>query len=596
MLINSTLIYCLIPELKFRLLRGRIHKVKQSEDGKELIFSVKNDNKFVHLFYSSDPVNCRIELRAQRDFERVKERFSDSRLFQAILRAEIKRIEQIDFDRIITITLVKRTELEPEKKLDLVFELTGRNTNAILVDKKEGTILDCLKKIGPARSRYRQIAPGLKYVPPPPPGRRNPLEVKEEEFKQSLSHKPQTNISSFLLDTFSGIDKLLAQKITLDSSIPEDKKISELTDVEKEKIIWSFQDTFLKVKTHKINPHTVLDEKRSPVAVSPFDLSFIPKNQKESHRSLCFTIRNFFKLKTEKEKELNLRREILTLIRKGQKTFENLLSKLRESLKSAEKYGEYKKIADLLMINKHRVKKGQKILRVKDVFHPEEKALNIKLNPVLSALQNAKLYYKKYTKAKDSLNRVRQRTAQIEQKLKMLHRISDDLEPGGLDADGAREKLAALGLYKKPGEIKKRERPKKKLSPREFVTPDGWKILVGRNSKENDYLTFKMAKPYDFWFHAQDAGGSHLVLRRENRNQQPSTKTLIQAAKIAAYYSQARSSKKVAVIYTLAKHVRKPKKGKPGLVLVYKEKTMMVIPALPPQWQKPLSLKKQQQT
>lgn len=581
MIINSTLIFCLLPELSSRLSHGRIHKVKQSADGKELIFSVKKENKSVHLFYSSDPVNCRIELWAQRDFERVKEKFSDSRLFQAVLKAEIKGIEQIDFDRVIKITLLKRTELEREKELDLIFELTGRNTNVILFDKKEGTILDCLKKIGPARSRYRQIAPGLKYVPPPPPGKKSPLEIKKEEFKESLSQKPETNISSFLLDTFSGIDKLLVQKITLDSSVPLDKKISELTDVEKEKIIFSFQDTFRKVKTRKVNPHTIFDEQHNPVAISPFDLSFIPKEQKASHGSLNVTIKEFFKLKTQTDEELNLRKNISKLITKGRRALEGLLTKLKEDLKSAQRYQEYKKIADLLMINKHKVKKGQKTLRVKDVFDPEEKGLNIKLNPVLSGLQNAKLYYKKYTKAKDSLSIVKRRIAEIERKLNMLHRISEDLEPGGLDADGATEKLTALGLYKKPREIRKKEKPKKKLSPREFFTPDGWKILVGRNSKENDYLTFKIARPYDFWFHAEDVGGSHVILRRENRHQQTPPKTMIQAAKIAAYFSQARSSKKVPVTYTLAKHVRKPKKAKPGLVIVNKEKTMMVAPALP---------------
>jgi len=266
-----------------------------------------------------------------------------------------------------------------------------------------------------------------------------------------------------------------------------------------------------------------------------------------------------------------------------------LLAKLKEDKKSAQRYQEYKKIADLLMISKHKVKKGQKTLRVKDVFDPEEKGLNIKLNPVLSALQNAKLYYKKYTKARDSLNIIRERIFEIELKLNMLQRISGDLQPGGLDADGARETLTALGLYKKPGEIKKKERPKKKFSPREFVTSDGWKILVGRNNKENDYLTFKIARPYDFWFHAQDVAGSHLVLRRENRDQQPPPQTMIQAAKTAAYFSQARSSKKVAVIYTLAKHVRKPKKAKPGLVTVNKERTMMVTPALPTQSRNQLS-------
>jgi len=596
MLINSTLIFCLVPELKSRLSGGRIQTINQSEDGKELVLSVKNKDQLVHLLYSSDPVNCRIELWAQRDFEKAKERFSEARLFQRILKAEIRKVEQIDFDRVITITLVKRTELEREKELSLVFELTGRNTNVILCDKKEGTILDCLKRIGPTASRYRQIAPGLKYVPPPPPKKKNPLEIKEEEFKESLSHKPDTSIPSFLLDTFSGIDKLIAQEIALKSSVPQDKKISELTDVQKEDVIRSFQNVFHGIKGQNIDPHMILDEEHNPIAVSPFGFSSIPSKQKQSYRSLNSTIKEFFRLRIEKEKEFHLGKEISDLTTKGQEAFENLLAKLAEDLKSAERYEEYKKIGDLLMMSKDRVRKGQKTIRVKDVFDPHQKVLKIKLSPVLSALQNARLYYKKHAKAKDSLTIVKKRMTETEDKLGTLREISRSLEAKTLDIDQAGEKLVSLGLYKKARRLKKKEEPGKKFSPREFVTSDGWKIMVGKNSKENDYLTFKIARPYDFWFHAQDVGGSHLVLRRENRNQHPSTQTLIQAAKLAAYFSQARASKKVLVTYTLAKHVRKPKKAKPGLVIVDKQKTIMVTPELPARQQKLPSFKKQQQT
>ena len=203
------------------------------------------------------------------------------------------------------------------------------------------------------------------------------------------------------------------------------------------------------------------------------------------------------------------------------------------------------------------------------------------MNPGLSALQNIRLYYRKHSKAKDSLIIVKKRMNQTEEKLKTLQEISWNLKAKSFNIDYVREKLISLGLYKRARELKKKEEPRRKFSYREFVTSDGWKILVGRNNKENDHLTFKIARPYDFWFHTQDVGGSHLVLRRENRNQQPSSKTLIEAAKLAAYFSQARSSKKVPVAYTLVKHVRKPKKAKPGLVLVSKEKTIIVNPELP---------------
>ncbi len=579
MIINTTLIFCLMLELNHKLSGGRIEKVKQSENGKDIIFSIKKDYKSVHLFYSSDPVNCHLELWTDRDFDPIQDKYADTPFFSGVLKGKILKAEQIGFDRVVRITCLKKSELEKEKEYDLVFELTGRNTNLILINKEDNKILDCLKKIDPSRSRYRQISSGLKYVLPPAPKKKNPLEIQEDEFESSLSQKAQTGIIAFLEESFSGMDRTLAQKIVYDSSLSQHKKTSELSEYEKENLFKVFQNTFQKIKEHKFEPQIIFDQKKHPLSISVFDLPFVSEEQKQSCKNLNATIMDFFRLKIEKEKKLQLQKEISTHTTKGIKAFENLLKKLENDLKSAERYEEYKKSGDLLMINKDRIKKGQKSIQVKDVFNPQENFIEIKLSPVLSPLQNAKLYYRKHKKAKDSLDIVRKRIAQTEQKLKVLKEIFQGLETKIFDLEKVKDKLASLGFFKV--KKSKKEKTREKFSPREFISSDGWKILVGKNSKENDHLTFKMARPYDFWFHAQDVGGSHLVLRRENRDQQPPHETIIQAAKIAAYFSQARSSKKVPVTYTLVKHVRKPKKTKPGLVTVQKEKTVIVIPELP---------------
>ena len=117
------------------------------------------------------------------------------------------------------------------------------------------------------------------------------------------------------------------------------------------------------------------------------------------------------------------------------------------------------------------------------------------------------------------------------------------------------------------------------MNPRRYVTRDGWTVLVGRTNKENDYLTHVLAKPNDLWFHVHGAAGSHVVLRREGRKDNPSAKTVEETASIAAHYSKARHSGKVPVIYTEKRYVRKPRKGAPGLALCTREKSIMVRPA-----------------
>ena len=123
--------------------------------------------------------------------------------------------------------------------------------------------------------------------------------------------------------------------------------------------------------------------------------------------------------------------------------------------------------------------------------------------------------------------------------------------------------------------------------PRSYQTKDGWTVLVGRSNQENDYLTHRLAHPEDYWFHAHGVPGSHVVLRREGRKDNPSAKTIEEAAAIAAFFSKARHSSKAPVIYTLKKYVRKPRGAKAGLAMCQREKSIMVLPKDPAEGREP---------
>ena len=118
--------------------------------------------------------------------------------------------------------------------------------------------------------------------------------------------------------------------------------------------------------------------------------------------------------------------------------------------------------------------------------------------------------------------------------------------------------------------------------PRRYLTSSGWSVWAGRNNQENDRLTHRMASQNDLWFHARGYSGSHVILRREGRKDEPSRKTLEEAAAVAAWWSKGRTASKVPVIYTLAKYVSRPRGGPPGLASVRREKTLMVRPGLLP--------------
>jgi predicted ribosome quality control (RQC) complex YloA/Tae2 family protein len=179
---------------------------------------------------------------------------------------------------------------------------------------------------------------------------------------------------------------------------------------------------------------------------------------------------------------------------------------------------------------------------------------------------------------------VHKRKKETDRFIDFIRKNLEELEQANTKEDWERIKVRINeSLGDKKGETKKPKKKEEIHKPREYISSDGFTILVGKNNEENDYLTFQIAAPEDFWFHAQQVPGSHVVLKRKDKKNEPSKMAIEQTAQIAAYYSRARTSKKVPVIYTLAKYVKKARGSKPGLVVVSKEKSILVEPKLPTQ-------------
>lgn len=311
-------------------------------------------------------------------------------------------------------------------------------------------------------------------------------------------------------------------------------------------------------------------------------LPFLKTNQKIFCENLNSAVKKFFSQKLEEHQRKIELKKLLEVTHQAHKRLEIRREKIEEDLKEAEKFEEYKKFGDLLMMNKDLIKKGQDRVKLVDIFHSEQSFVEIPLNVKLSPMQNAQAYFKKYKKAKDALVTMKKRQAETEKQMRELENILEKSEESTpeLKLEEIKQKLIGLGFLREERIFEKRKKVKKEFSPKRFVTKHGSEILVGRNDRENDYLTFKFALPDDLWFHAQDVPGSHVVLRRKEKKKEPSLNEIKEAAQVAAYFSKARKAKKAPVIYTPAKYVKKPKKGKPGLVWVEREKTILVEPKL----------------
>jgi predicted ribosome quality control (RQC) complex YloA/Tae2 family protein len=516
----------------------------------------------------------------EEEVEERKKDYQKTNLLRHAVGGYVQDAAQLGFDRVIKISCEKRTQFGAGESFDLIFELTGRYSNVILV--KEGQrIVDCLRKIDATRSSFRQILPGGEYLPPPSPKKRNPLSIRKEKFVELIPASHTTARERFS-SAFMGVDEPLAKKIVTEAGLDIERKTSGFTQAEIERLWRSFSHTFQEISDYDLSFQIVVDADGQPEAISCLDLPFIPDHRKISCASLNSAVREFFSLRQEKEKLKEEIRKLSLICRRSLKRLQGRAGKIQDDRAQAERSEELKRFGELLMLNKENVKKGQSSVKLTDVFDPGHPEIEIQLDPKHTATRNAQVYFKKYKKAKHALSMIEKRRSETESQISQLERIREQLQTPdqSFDVEPIRRSLTQLGFLKQPKPRAARKKLKE-FSGRTFLAKSGREILVGRNNKENDYLTFKFARPDDLWFHAQDVPGSHVLLRKKDKKTEPSSSDIKEAAQVAAYYSKARGEKKAAVVYTQAKYVRKPKRGKPGLALVEREKSMVVEPGLP---------------
>jgi predicted ribosome quality control (RQC) complex YloA/Tae2 family protein len=525
------------------------------------------------ILFSAVALLCRIVSLTEKESKPFQE-YPFTALFSQVLDAIILNIEQVDFDRVIKFSCQKDTEFE-KVEFELYFELTGRNANAILVQKQSGLIQDALRKVRPGQSRFRQILPGIKYHLPPAPRKHNPFATSEEEFKKIILNHPQENLLQVLTAHFMGIDELLSQKI-----VEESVGASPLKPLPLDKLWKGFKSVLERISANEISPYLIMDSQGKPVGISLFGLNSFPEKQKIFFSNLNQALQKLFSLEIERQQGSKKLQTLISVTRNGIEKLKKTEKKLKEELSSLKDAQAYRKYGDLLLNHLSEIKRGAEYIELTDYSTTEHKKIRLSLDPSLAPKKNAEAYFKKFQKAQTGITTLNQRIAETESQIMDLSEIESDLQKKEkIDLDKIESELTSFGLLKAP-RPKKKEKKKGRYSPREFISADGFKILVGRSNKENDYLTFKIAKPDDLWFHAQNVPGSHVVLKKGERKKYPTPKAIQQAASLAAHYSQAKSSKKISVIYTLTKYVKKSKNAPPGLVKVEKMKSILVEPKL----------------
>ena len=444
----------------------------------------------------------------------------------------------------------------------IYLEIMGKYSNIILTDAKN-QIITVGHQVGTSQSTVRTVQTGQPYDPPPIPIGENPSpDTSFDHWQYQVSLIPGS-IEQQLIKTYRGVSPVLARSLITSSQINPQTSTEELTPDDWQNLFISWQKWLKRLEDEKFDPtwngngYTVLGE--------------------SSSQSVQTLLNDYYTLHLDEEvfKQLKhqLSQKIQSLIKKLRQKADNFQQRLGQS----DKADDYRQQADLLMAYLHQWQPGMKSITLNDFI--SNQPLNIPLNPEKSSIQNAQALYKQHQKLKRTRAAVEPLLHEVLTELQYLEQVQGSLHQ--LESYQTREDLQTLEeiqeelIQQKYLEVKQqRQRHDKDEShPYRTSSPSGFEIWIGRNNRQNDYLTFRSASDYDLWFHTQEIPGSHVLLKL-TPGSSPEQADLQSCADYAAYYSQARQSQQVPVVYTQPKHLYKPKGAKPGMV-VYKQEQVI---------------------
>lgn len=547
-----------VKELNQALAGGRITKIYQPGEF-ELLLVIRSQGKNHKCLLSAHPAYPRVQL-TRSSYENPKEPPMFCRLVRKHLDGGIiESVDQIGLERIAHLHLRAKNELGDFVSRKLVVEIMGRHSNIILVDPDTGTVLDGIRRVSHAMSQYRQIYPGASYTEPPSQNKENPLEVTKERFIAGFDYN-QGRLDKQIVQRFTGISPLIAKEIIHRAGLGSRDQLWE-----------AFSRLMEKAKNHEYAPAIMQTGKKTVFSVWP--LSHMEETVYRTD-SISQLLDHFYYGKAERDR---IRQQTSQLMRKLKNEVDKNKKKikiLQKELKQAEKADHYRILGELVTANLHQIKRGEKTVEVINFYDPDAPALTIELDPTLSPAENAQRYFKKYNKLKASLKWNQEQIEKSRADIEYLESVLTQIENAGLkDIEQIQEELAEEGWLKKTS---RQNKPRKKEAPvpYEATASDGTPILIGKNNKQNDYLTHKLAASSHIWLHTKDIPGSHVVIRAS----QVRDETLLEAAMLAAYFSKARDSSQVPVDYTQIKHVKKPAGARPGFVTYDHQQTIYVTP------------------
>lgn len=580
-----------IAELNHCLINGKINKIFEPNKN-EILLGIYSGGKNYCLNISIDSVNYRVNLTTN-----VKPNPQNVLNFCMVLRKHllggcIKKIYSNGLERIILIDIDCYNELNDLITKTLVIELMGKHSNVILLNANS-IIIDSLRHLNKFDNSTRDIFPGSKYMSIIS-NKLDFISVKTfDEFYRNLNITTDTNfsLSSTLSQKYNGFGK--NNILHLLESLNISDTSNSTTDL---KILYNYLKTLLSTLPNEVSIQEFNGNKK--------DYFISIDRDKTNALSINFSLDDFYYTKEITEQFKCYRDNVLKLVLNYVGKIKDRIHNIDTKLKECDKMDLYKLYGELITSNLYRISDYPQTEITLENYYDDNKLISIPLDKTMSPSKNAKYFFKKYRKLQNTISIVLKQRELAEAELTYLDSIVYEISEAKTvaDIDNIYSEICDNLLYDKNANtvnnhvynIKESNKAKKtqskensSIQPEKYLV-DGYTVFVGKNNKQNDYLTCKIAQNSDIWFHTKDIHGSHVVLKLDNEpinsNKLDISKTtvsnsiLYKCASLAAYYSKARMSQNVPVDYTYIKYVKKPNGAKPGMVIYTNNKTLYVNP------------------
>lgn len=488
----------------------------------------------------------------------------------------ITKIYQSGLDRIITLEIDMLGQSSKIITKKLIFELTGKNSNIIITqsagdDAQEDIIIDSLKHIGAAQSSYRCVLPGKAYVAPPPQAGLNILTAAPADIVSAANSLPSANFAKAFVSATTGVGKATAAQLLAAADIlPQTVRLEPAEAQALARVLTELQQSL-----QNANPKPVYalvsrtNQVKTILVLKPQVLE--PGMSAQEFSDINSAINYAVSLKPI---QLPQHEQLQKLVTAEGAKLKKKLAALGEDLLHAEDAESQRMLADTIMANLYQLKKGQTSAELYNIYDGE--LVNIKLNPMLSPTDNAQAYYKRYNKYKRAQSEVRQQIEATETLLAYMASLDASLLTATTknEIEEIRQEMVAAGLIKEIG--KKKKTALQKSQPLHIKLSQGVDLYIGKNNKQNDYVTFSVGGPRDLWLHTKDIPGSHVIMKCEHGN--PAAEELALAVQLAAFFSKARTGSNVPVDCVERRYVKKPAGAKPGFVIFTNQKTYYATP------------------